>query len=246
MLLEEFIINMELFANPETILYMFTGLEWFLVSFAVAILWTAYLTIVADIKFIFRLVAIPAWLVFTISLMITLDGFMGKPYPGVPPQAQVIQFRIVKMIGKDEALIEAWMYLTKDRVSKLYRFPHTPKREQALRKALGMQVRGQKVEIDFTPERAEIPGNEVQVEDMLNYDIRHRGLPTKPQEEVAPAPTAVQPADDSTYMIQLPDGGQLQIEPGTTIYITPDGEIQLSTPTLQQEINPETGMPRRR
>ena len=238
MLLEWTIINMELFTNPQTILYMFTGLEWFIVSFVSAILWTAYLTVVADIKFIFRFIAIPAWLVFTVSLMITLNGFMGKPYPGVPPQSQVIQFRVVKAISKDELLIESWMYLTNERVTKLYRFPHTPKREQALRRALGMQVRGQKVEVDLSIERPEIPGNEVQVEDMLNYDIRHRGLPPKPQEKMEnnnPSAIGAPPADDGTYMIQLPDGGQLEVEPGTTIYITPNGEIQLSTPPLKQK-----------
>jgi len=235
---------MEDYTALETLTYMFDGLGWFIGAFVVAILWTAYLSVVADIKFIFRFVAIPAWLIFTVGLLVVIDGFMGFPYPGVPPQTQPISYRVVNFKNPDEATIESWMYLIDEKKTRLYRFPYTKTREEALKQAMEKLKRGFKVEVDLNINKTTMKEDGVPstAEDMLKYDLRHKGLPLKGdaddrrQAQEQSTQKKQQPIDDK-YMIRLPGGTQIEIKPGSTVSIGVDGELEISAPKI-----PEAGM----
>jgi hypothetical protein len=237
-------IDLGSFGSIESLTYMFNGLGWFIGAFIFAALWTAYLTVIADINFMFRLIAIPVWLVFTIGLVITIDNFAGIAHPSVPPQSQVISFRIVKPTSHDSAIIEAWMYITSESRTRLYRFPHTQKKENALRQALKDRKRGRRVEVKLRSDSVQFrDGDEMTKGEMLDYDISHRGLPTKDSNEkveVAPEQLSVQPADDK-FMIQIPGGGSVELKRGQTVTVSPNGEIQISTPIVKPPVT--TGHP---
>jgi len=205
---------------------MFNGLEWFVGAFVIAVLWTAYLTIVADIKFIFRFIAIPAWLVFTISLLIVIDGVFGFAYPDLPPKSQVISYRIVGIKNPQEATIEAWMYITDSERTRLYIFPYTAEREQVLKESLKGRKRGRMSEIDMEDE-----------DNMLKYDIRHKGLPPKLNEQQKSMQRSPQETDTSDkYMMTLPNGSSIEVKPGSTVTVGADGEISISTPRVPESL----------
>ena len=111
--------NLGVFNNIENAINIFRGLEWFVGSFALATLFTAYLVVVADMRFILRFLAIPAWLGFAFTLLVALDQFMGYAYPALPPQGKLLSYRVIRDPHTNNRIIEA---LIRDVVIKLKRF----------------------------------------------------------------------------------------------------------------------------
>ena len=138
--------NLESIAN---LVNVFSGLGWFLSAFGVATLFTAYLVVIAPTKLAFRFLAIPAWLVFSASLLITVDQFMGYSYPALPPQAAVISYYVYKD-ADNKKMIESWMYLKDEGRARAYNFPHTLEREKALHQGQQGAKKGEPIEIDLT------------------------------------------------------------------------------------------------
>jgi hypothetical protein len=169
---------MESFGNLTSV---FAGLDWFIGLFAAATLFTAYLVIVAKINFFLRFLAIPLWLMFTISTLITIDHFLGYAYPVVPPKAQVMAYRMYLDRETDTRMIEAWM-LKKDGRTRLYQFEWTEEREGKLKE--GRQKTGEGIPVDVElregPDR-DIPLGKPQGEH-IEHGIKHRGLPPKMEE----------------------------------------------------------------
>lgn len=218
--------NLGIFNDMDAAVRVFDGLGWFISLFALATVFTSYLVVIADTKFIFRFLAIPAWLAFSFALLAALDQFIGYPYPGVPPQAQVLQYRVIANQDRTKT-IEAWMYLTSDYKTRVYSFPHTPNREEALHEAMQGKARGQRMEVDMDPKKK--GDNIITPEDMITkYDIPHGGLPTKEGGE--PTVQTGSPGEmDRTnkVTIQLPDGTIVEIQPGNSFTITDTGEIEM-------------------
>ncbi len=233
-----FMVDLSAFSSIKNIPLVFAGHELFVGAFAVATLFAAYLVTVAKTNFYIRFAAIPFWLVFTILMFITVDNFLGKPYPIIPPQATVLSYRMYLDENRDKQ-IEAWMYLKEDKVSRLYKFPYTRSMEQALEQAKKEGSTGKQVEVELEGDRQDKDGNLVKPDwaQMLKYDIRHSGLPTKPGES-APAPRVPQAQpeapmpNDGNIMITLPDGSQIEIPVGQDFSVTGSGEILLQQPTL--------------
>ncbi len=131
-------INLGVFNDFDSAIKIFDGLGWFVSLFGLATLFTSYLVVIADTKFYFRLLAIPAWLAFSFSLLVALDQFIGYPYPGVPPKSQVLQYRVL-IDGDKTKLIEAWMYHSQEDKTRSYRFLHTIENEEKLNQAMRKQ-----------------------------------------------------------------------------------------------------------
>ena len=125
---------------------VFSGLGWFLGAFVITTLFTTYLVVIAPTKVYLRFLAIPAWLVFSLSLIVTVDQFMGYSYPAIPPQAMVISYHILKDDGNVKT-IEAWMWLKDEGKARAYNFPWTLAREKALYEAQTGAQKGEPVEV---------------------------------------------------------------------------------------------------
>lgn len=132
---------------------VFSGLGWFLVAFIITTLFTAYLVVIAPTKVFLRFLAIPAWLIFSLSLIVTVDQFMGYSYPAIPPQAKVLSYYILKDDGNVK-IIEAWMWLKDEGRARAYNFPWTLDREKALYEAQSAAQKGEPVEIDIAGKKS--------------------------------------------------------------------------------------------
>ncbi len=219
--------NLGIFNDMDAAVKVFDGLGWFVSLFALATIFTSYLVVIADTKFIFRFLAIPAWLAFSFALLAALDQFIGYPYPGVPPQAQVLQYRVIGNQDRTKT-IEAWMYLTHDYKTRVYSFPHTPDREEALYEAMQGNARGEMVEVDMDPSKKK-GDNIITPEDMvIKHDILHDGLPLKEGSEPVVSTGNTGKVDrDNRVTIQLQDGTIIEIQPGNSFTITDTGEIEM-------------------
>jgi len=194
--------NLESIAN---LVNVFSGLGWFLGAFIVASLFTAYLVVIAPIKFFLRLLAIPAWLVFSVSLLVTVDQFMGYSYPAIPPQSTVIAYYVFKG-PENQRMIEAWMYLRDEGRARAYNFPHTPEREQALEEGRKGAAKGEPVEVDLSEGRG---SGEDSLGPMVIYNWDFE--PTHPGKVEDPddAPTTMPGDDGNTY--KMNEGGEIEI-----------------------------------
>ena len=184
---------------------VFEGLAWFLGSFVVASLFTAYLVVVAPARFFVKFLAIPAWIIFSAFLLITVDQFMGYSYPAIPPQATVISFYVYK--NQDNVkMIEAWMYLKEEGRARAFSFPHTLPREKALAQGQKGAQKGEPVEVDLNKGKG-LPDGQIP-ESMIIYDWDFN--PTYPGKQQAPedAPTML-PDDGNNY--QLNENGEIEV-----------------------------------
>ena len=141
----------------ENLSNVFSGLGWFLGAFAITTLFTAYLVVIAPTKVFLRFLAIPAWLIFSLTLIVTVDQFMGYSYPSLPPQAMVISYHILKDENKVKT-IEAWMWLKDEGRARAYNFPWTLEREKALYEARSGAQKGEPVEINLGEQSKGIGG----------------------------------------------------------------------------------------
>lgn len=206
--------NLGIFNDIDATIQVFDGLGWFISLFAIATVFTSYLVVIADTKFIFRFLAIPAWLAFSFALLTALDQFIGYPYPGVPPNSQVLQYRVI--INEDQSkTIEAWMYLPTEYKTRVFSFPHSLNREEALYKTMRAKARGEYITIDIE-------------ELIITYDIPHQGLPLKEDGPLTVQTGNPQEIDRSNKItLQLPDGTIVEIQPGKSFTITNEGEIEM-------------------
>lgn len=210
--------QMESLNSIANLVNIFAGVQMFLGAFVVASLFTAYLVVVAPIKFFIRLLAIPAWLIFSLSLLITVDQFMGYSYPAIPPQSEVISFYVYKDENNNR-MIESWMYLRDEGRARAYNFPHTPQREQALQLGKKAAGKGEPVEVDLRKGSGEEDGQEPESMIIYNWDL-NATHPSK-QQNIEDVPTE---------MPVLPDDGN-------TYKISPDGEIELIDPKKRPAAN---------
>ena len=232
-------VDITMFASLANITAVFDGMIIFVISFIIATLFTAWLVVIARTTFIIRFLAIPAWLIFTISLVITIDSFLGYPYPIVPAQSELIAYKIYFDDVKHKKMIEAWMYSMDEGKSRLYKFPYTKNNEKALKRATNEGKRGKRVEIVLEGERT---GTDKQgtvtkfdLNSMIKYNITHRGLPTKiyesskeplsEQEQETPGLVSI-PGDE--IVIQMPDGSSIAVPAGSSFAISPKGEISIT------------------
>lgn len=206
--------NLGIFNDIDATIQVFDGLGWFISLFAIATVFTSYLVVIADTKFIFRFLAIPAWLAFSFALLTALDQFIGYPYPGVPPTSQVLQYRVI--VNEDQSkTIEAWMYLPTEYKTRVFSFPHSLNREEALYKTMRAKARGEYITIDIE-------------ELIITYDIPHQGLPLKEDGPLTVQTGNPQEIDRSNKItLQLPDGTIVEIQPGKSFTITNEGEIEM-------------------
>jgi len=174
------LVDIEFMDSLANLTSVFSGLSWFIALFLSASLFTAYLVIVADIKFIIRFLAIPLWLVFTLSTLITIDKFMGYAYPIVPPKSQLISYRIFLETDSGQKMIESWMY-SRDGTTRLYKFEWTEKREEQLKKGQKSAEAGAPIELDLMGLEDDRPIGKRQGSN-IDYGIKHRGLPPKTDE----------------------------------------------------------------
>lgn len=187
---------------------VFSDVGWFVGSFIIATLFTAYLVVIANTRVIIRFLAIPAWLVFSLSLLITVDQFMGYPYPAVPPQAKLMAYYITR--GEDGTkTIEAWMFLQKEGRARAYRFPYTLEREIVMNRAMRAGQLGEQVEINLR-RGINAERDDQKPESQLIYDFAiDPDIPGKNYNQ--PEPEA------------LPENNQLY-------NISPEGEIEILDP----------------
>jgi len=221
--------NLGLFNDHSAAVQVFDGLGWFVGLFGIATVFTSYLVVIADTKFIFRFLAIPAWLAFSFALLAALDQFIGYPYPGVPPKAQVLQYRVISNSDNTKT-IEAWMYLLNDHQTRAYSFPHSPNREEALHEAMQAKARGEMVLINMEPTDRAGTDDPPTPEDMIErHDIRHQGLPLKGGEEPNVQSGSPQQEIDNSdkILLRLPGGTIIEIKPGNSFTITDEGEIEI-------------------
>ncbi len=220
--------NLGIFNDIDAVISVFDGLGWFISLFAIATIFTSYLVVIANTKFIFRFLAIPAWLAFSFALLSALDQFIGYPYPVIPPKSQVLQYRVISNEDQTKT-IEAWMYLPSDYRTRLFSFPHSPNREEALNEAMQAGARGELVLIDMKPSDRAI-GNDLLTPDemIIKYNIEHQGLPLKEGDNQNGQIGESREIDRSNKItIQLSDGTVVQIQPGNSFTITDQGEIQM-------------------
>lgn len=220
--------NLGIFNDMDVAIRVFDGLGWFVSLFAIATIFTSYLVVIADTKFIFRFLAIPAWLAFSFALLAALDQFIGYPYPGIPPKAQVLQYRVLTNEDKSKT-IEAWMYIVSDRKTRVYAFPYTPNREEAMYEAMQGKARGELIEVNIIPDDRVTGDDPFSPEEMLReYDIQHQGLPLKEGVEPTVQTGGASEIDRSNKItLQLPDGTVIEIQPGNSFTITNEGEIEM-------------------
>jgi len=176
------LVDIEFMDSLANMLNVFAGLTWFLGLFLTASLFTAYLVIVAKIKFIIRFLAIPLWLVFTLSTLITIDKFLGYAYPMIPPKSQLITYRIFLESESNTKMIESWMYL-REGGTRLYKYEWKKEHEDELKKGRKANEAGAPIEIDLV---GEIPDDRPigkQQGSHINHGILHRGLPPKAEDD---------------------------------------------------------------
>jgi hypothetical protein len=172
------LVDIEFMDSLTNLSSVFAGLSWFVAVFVAATLFTAYLVVVAKIKFIIRFLAIPLWLVFTLSTIFTIDQFLGYAYPVVPPKAQVLSYRMFLEHETGVKMLEAWVGLKTGR-TRLYKFEWTEEREEELKKGSQSSAKGIPMEIDLRGDEVkDLPIGKPQGDDM-KHDIKHRGLPPK-------------------------------------------------------------------
>jgi len=194
---------------------VFSGLGWFLGAFFIASLFTAYLVVIAPTKFFFRFLAIPAWLVFSVALIVTVDQFMGYSYPAIPPQAKVIAYHVIKGPNNTK-IIEAWMWIKEEKRARAYNFPHTPEREKAMRKAQQGSQKGEPVEINLRKGEGEPDGQKPESMIVYDWDL-DADHPSKPQQGQAPTDMPEIPNDKENYEINS------------------DGEIEVINPRMPKK-----------
>ena len=194
--------NLESIANLTNV---FNGLEWFLGAFVIASLFTAYLVVIAPTKVFLRFLAIPAWLIFSISLLVTVDQFMGYSYPALPPQATVMSYYMYKNADNTK-MIEAWMYLKDEGRTRAYNFPYSREREKALETGLKGAQKGEPIEVDLNKGVGR-PDDQIP-ESMIIYDWDLD--PTYPgkQQDPLDAPTML-PDDGNNY--QQNEDGEIEV-----------------------------------
>ena len=249
--------NLGVFNNIENAINIFRGLEWFVGSFALATLFTAYLVVVADMRFVFRFLAIPAWLAFAFTLLMALDQFMGYAYPSLPPESKLLSYRVIRDPDTNVRIVEAWMYLPKENKTRAYTFPFNRNQEEALYRAKRKGARGQDVKVKLLPEKEGMKKKDrPQPEDMIMHDIKHKGLPEKDYGSAGTMQQGVttdqKDVDDmgserksDKIQITLPDGGHIELNPGESFRITPEGEIEILDPGAikQKQIKSRTSTP---
>ena len=238
-------LNLGVFNNFDNAIRIFDGLGWFVGTFALASLFTAYLVVVADMRFIFRFLAIPAWLAFSFTLLAALDQFMGYSYPATPPQGHLLSYRVIRDTQTGTRHVEAWFYFYDQQRTRAYIFPFDRDQEEAMYRAMRMKARGEMVEVELLKE-GENNENRPRPEDMIKHDIRHRGLPQKDYEkhggEIEEGETAEGISDmgqrsrRDKHQLIIPGGGNIELEPGQIIQISPEGQIEILDPgSIKQE-----------
>lgn len=232
--------NLGVFNNIENAIQVFEGLGWFVGCFLLATLFTAYLVVIADTKFLYRFLAIPTWLMFSFTLLVALDQFLGYTYPALPPQAELLSYRVIRDPDTNVRIVEAWMYLKEENRTRAYRFPYDKDQEEALYKAMRAKARGKtgvEVELMEKPKDGD-DRDRPRPEDMIKYDIRHKGLPEKHygdgemiEERTEQGANAMgQERREDKIIIQIPGGGSIEVDRGTSFTITPDGEVEILDP----------------
>lgn len=234
-------VELGIFKDLTQAIEVFENLDWFIASFLLATLFTAYLVVVANIRFIFRFAAIPAWLALSFTLFVALDKSLGYPYPSIPPKAELIAYKVVRDKISNKRIIQAWMYLNEERRTRAYVFEHNPTYEETLYQAAKNRAQGKRVRVELIP-MDKIKIKRPRPEDMIHHDIHHKGLPPKHYDTSIPAtntarpnkPASIRP-DLNSLMLRLPDGTPIEITPGKTFTITPEGEIEISNPEIPKE-----------
>lgn len=202
--------NLESIANLANV---FTGLGWFVGSFIVASLIVSYLVVIAPTKVFLRFLAIPAWLMFSATLLITVDQLMGYSYPAIPPQATVVAYYVYKDADNVE-MIEAWMYFKDQGRARAYNFPYTLEREKALQQGQEGAGKGEPVEVDLRKGEGQPDGQEPESMIIYDWDIETQHPGKEQLEEDAPT--------------QMPDLGD-----GMTYDMKADGEIEVVAPKME-------------
>lgn len=175
------LVDIEFMDSLANMTSVFEGLSWFIALFLSASLFTAYLVIVADIKFIIRFLAIPLWLVFTLSTLITIDKFLGYAYPVVPPKSTLIAYRIFLDTEAGVKKIESWMYDRSKGTTRLYVYDWNEEREEELKKGKASAKAGAPIDIDLLGTADDRPFGKLQGSN-IDHGIKHRGLPPKSDE----------------------------------------------------------------
>lgn len=193
---------------------VFSGVGLFIGSFIIATLFTAYLVVIAKTTVMVRFMAIPAWLVFSLSLLVTVDQFMGYSYPAVPPQSKLLAYHIIQ---EEDGIktIEAWMFLRKEGRARAYHFPYTLEREKVMNQAKRAGQRGENVELDLR-RGMNADRDDTIPESMIIYDFNiDPDIPGKRRDQ--PMPEAL-PGEDQLYEI------------------SPEGEIELLDPVKKKVV----------
>jgi len=181
---------------------VFAGLGWFLMAFFTASLFTAYLVVIAPSRVILRFLAIPAWLVFSLSMLVTIDQFMGYAYPALPPQAKVLAYQVIKD-EKNVKIIEAWMWIKDEQRARAYKFPYTLEREKALHEGQDGAKKGLPVEVKL---QSDAPPGDPQGELVIyNWDLDAEH-PSKIPEDVPMSGIL-----DNGEHYQINEGGEIEI-----------------------------------
>lgn len=132
---------MDLFANLHNMPYLLEGMSWLFISFLVAMLITAWLMVVAKANFWIRFLAIPIWLVFSISMLVAIDRTAGYAYPAKPTEGELINYLVLRDPNSEKKIIEIWIYHSDIARTRLYRFPYTPEADEELHN--GMRLKGE-------------------------------------------------------------------------------------------------------
>jgi len=230
------LLNTGALSSIENIVNVFSGLGWFIGTFIVATLFTAYLVVIADTKFLVRFLAIPSWLVFTISLLITVDSFLGYPYPSIPPQSQVVAYRVVTHgENHNNRTIEAWMYFWRDNRTRAYSFPYSLEAEKKLLEGQQATANGVAMEVNLSGDKQTKSGGD-KGDEGDDYLIEHEGMPRKPDDynDVYPESTATDgPTVKSTdIVIDIPGIGSVELPAGTSFKVLPSGEVEILEPEI--------------
>ena len=197
--------NLESVAN---LINVFSDVAWFVGSFIIATLFTAYLVVIANTKVILRFLAIPAWLVFSLSLLVTVDQFMGYSYPAVPPQATVIAYYVIKL-PDNTRIIEAWMYLKDEGRARAYNFPYTEERMKALKIGQEGAQKGEPVEVDLRKGGGEDDGQKP--ESMIIYDWDLDAVHPGKEQLQEDAPTIIPDMSDDGNIYKRNSDGEIEV-----------------------------------
>lgn len=119
----------------------------FVVLYVAATLLTAYLVVVANIKFVYRFIAIPLWLAFSLSLLVAIDDFLGYAYPDMPEEGELIHYVVLHEKGTKHKWVELWLYHREENRTRLYSIPYTPKTDEELNRGMKMKEEGERVKV---------------------------------------------------------------------------------------------------